>query len=116
MESIVKQLRDACDEVGEVDFRESYSGRAMYGRKCVGIVGSMSECMAVIAHIIGTMTQEVFDAAIDASDGEENAAYDLNDEVQKMQEKLINFSFDSMGLDVIIYWPSIQPELEEEEE
>jgi hypothetical protein len=110
MESIVVQLRSACDEVADVEFRESYSGRGMYSRKCVGVVGSMTDCMAVIAHVVGTLTQDVFDAAINAGDGEENAAYDLNDQVQEAQANLLNFSYDSMGLDVIVYWPSIEPE------
>ena len=114
MESIVKQLREACEDSGDVEFRESYSGRAMYGRACVGIVGSMQDCLRVIAQVVVNMTEDVFSTAIDAADGEENAAYDLNDKVQEMQTELLRFSYDSMGLDVIIYWPSIKPESEDE--
>lgn len=110
METIVKQLRTACDNAGDVQFRESYSGRGMYGRACVGIVGTMDDCMAVIAEINATLTQELFDTAIDAGDGEENAAHDLNDAVQAMQRQLFRFSWDSMGWTTIVYWPAIDPE------
>ena len=110
MESIVSLLRSACEEVGDVEFRESYSGRGMYGRECVGIVGMMDDCFAVIAHVQTALTQELFDTAIDAADGEENAAYDLNDKVQEMQRSLMRISYDSMGRDVIVYWTAIAPE------
>lgn len=113
MDSLVKQLREACEDSGEVSFRESYSGRAMYGRDCVGIVGSMEQCLRVIAQVTTNLTQEAFEAATD-SDNNWNEACTLNDKAQEMQTNLLRFLYDSMGYNVIVYWPSIKPEPEDE--
>jgi hypothetical protein len=113
MESIQKQLQAACDDMGgECELRDNYSGRAMYGKRCIGITGSMRDCQKVIASVLGTMSQDLFDTAIncDDSDREATAAYDLNDKVQEAIDSLMAFSWDSMGLDVIVYWPDIEPE------
>lgn len=115
MESIQKMLKDACGEQGDMSaFRNDYSGRGMYGRKCIGITGTMADCQRVIAAVIGQMTQELFDTAIDCDEGEENAAYALNDSVQEAIDKLLDFSWDSMGFDVIVYWPRIEPLTDDE--
>jgi hypothetical protein len=59
-------LRDACNDSGEVEFRHNYSGRAMYGRECVGITGDMSDCMLVIGEIIKQQKEEPsFDDDVD---------------------------------------------------
>jgi hypothetical protein len=117
MESLQKMLSDACDDSGEVQFRNDYSGRAMYGRRCVGITGSWKDCQAVMASVTAAMAQDLFDTAIntDDSDREANEAYDLNDRVQEKINEIMSFTFDSMGLDTIIYWPSLEP-LEEDDE
>lgn len=114
MESLQKMLKAACEDSGEVNFRNDYSGRAMYGRRCVGITGTWDACQAVLASVSSEMVQELFGTAIDAADGDENAAYDLNDTVQDRLEKLMKFSFDQMGYDVIIYWPRLESLSEEE--
>lgn len=109
MESIQKMIKAACADMGDAaGFRNDYSGRAMYGRKCIGITGTMSDCQRVIAATIGQMTQELFDTAINCDDGEENVAYDMNDAVQEAIDKLLNFKWDSMGFDVIVYWPELE--------
>jgi hypothetical protein len=81
-------LRDACNDSGEVEFRHNYSGRAMYGRECVGITGDMSDCMLVIGEIIKQQKEEPsFDDDVDT---------------------LLDFKTDSMGRDVIVYWPQLE--------
>ncbi len=114
MDSIQKMLKDACEDIGEVSFRNDYSGRGMYGRKCVGITGSRSDCQRVIGAVLQQMTQELFDTAIDSSEGEEQAAYDLNDVVQENIDKLMQQSMDSMGLDVIVYFERLAPLTDDE--
>jgi hypothetical protein len=111
MESIQKQLQAACEDSGEVQFRNDYSGRMMYGRKCVGITGSWKNCQSVIAHVIGAMTADVFDVTMD---GDEMEADDLHNTVQTNIEELMSFSFDQMGHDVIIYWPDLESLSDEE--
>jgi hypothetical protein len=78
-------LKSICeDSGGEVEFRNSYSGRGMYGSTCVGIVGSMSDCMVVIGEVI---------KSAEGNPGFEDTV-----------DQLLSFSTDSMGRDVILYW------------
>lgn len=115
MDSVQKLLKAACEDMGEeVSFRNDYSGRGMYGKRCVGITGSRGDCQRVIAEVLRQMTQELFDAAIDCDEGEENAAYDLNDAVQENIDKLMHQSMDSMGLDVIVYFERLEPLTDDE--
>lgn len=116
MESVQKMLSAACEDSGEVEFRNDYSGRGMFGRKCVGITGSRSDCQRVIAAVLQQMTQELFEASIDTddSDREAKAAYDLNDTVQENIDKLMQQSMDSMGLDVIVYFERLEPLTDDE--
>lgn len=114
MESVQKMLKAACEDSGEVEFRNDYSGRGMYGRKCVGITGSRNECARLVGEVIKQMTQELFEHAIDCEDGQENAAYDLNDQVQQGIDKLLDQSMDSMGLDVIVYFERLEPLTDDE--
>lgn len=88
MYTLQELLRDACNDSGEVNFRHNYSGRGMYGRECVGITGDMDDCMAVIGEVIKQQREEPgFDDAVDT---------------------LLNFSKDSMGRDVILYWSDLE--------
>lgn len=109
MDSIQSQLQAACNDSGEVSYR-TYSGRGMYGRNCVGITGSMQQCLAVISSVIQSLTQSLFDTAINCADDskEEAAAYDENDQVQKLIGELLSFDKDSMGYDVVVYWPDME--------
>jgi hypothetical protein len=115
MDSLQKMIKAACTDMGdEAGFRNDYSGRGMYGKRCVGITGTWKDCQRVIAAVLGNLTQELFDASIDCDEGEENVAYDLNDKTQTAIDQLMNFSFDQMGYDVIIYWERLEPLTEEE--
>jgi hypothetical protein len=117
MDKLQKMLKDACEDMGdECQFRNDYSGRGMYGSKCVGITGSWKDCQRVIASVLGTMSQDLFDTAIDCDDDGENEAYALNDTVQEQIDKLMAFTFDSMGYDVIIYWERLEPLTDDEED
>lgn len=116
MDSVQKLLKAACEDSGEVQFRNDYSGRGMYGKRCVGITGSMRECQRVMASVATALAQESFETAIDCDEGEENAAYDLNDQVQKGLDSLMSFRTDSMGLDVIVYFEDLEPLTEEDDD
>lgn len=88
--TLQQQLSDACDETsGEVDFRNSYSGRGMYGAACVGIVGSMQDCMSVIGQVI------------------KNAAFG-NEGLDEVVDTLLQFKTDRMGRDVVLYWEQLE--------
>lgn len=86
-----------------------YSGRGMYGKTCLGYVGSDS---ALFIFDLAKLLAER-DTSIEAS----------ADDVREMMESLGSGSKDSMGLDTITYFRSIgvepgakQEEEEEEEE
>lgn len=109
-----KKLQELLSDSGCVSVRE-YSGRGMYGKKCLGITGSTRECMRAISDAVTSLMQESFDAAIDATeDSEVDSAHEINDENMDIVSQLLNYDKDSMGLDVIIYWPRIEFEGEEE--
>jgi hypothetical protein len=83
-----KKLIALINESGDFAAR-SYSGRAMYGRRCVGV----------------TCTNQ-FKALASITEG---VVWD--DEPETMREWIETMDetrIDSMGIDVIIYWPRIE--------
>lgn len=99
MTTLAQLIKDtSSDLAGDVDFRKSYSGRGMYGAECVGIVGSHQQCMSIIAEVI----KELHSVGDDGFD----------DNV----DELMCFETDSMGRDMIYYWPQIQWEGEPDED
>ncbi len=96
--TLQQRLKDAVENMGgdadEVSFYNGYSGRGMYGRKCVGITGSMGDCLSVLGELI--------------KEAKEEAGFD------DMVDTLLGFRQDSMGRDVILYWPELE-DIEEDE-
>ena len=97
MEAIARLLEEYAEQFGEVSFYNDYSGRGMYGRKCVGLSGSLRDCMQVIAEVI--------------KDAHLCEQLNFNDVV----DTLLDAQQDSMGRGVILYWPEITA-LEEPQE
>lgn len=107
--NIAKLIEDAVEKFNcqagrrhGVGFRESYSGRGMYGRECVGITGHEDDCRKVIAMVI-------------------NAAWatppaDSDLDFRSMVDSLLGFRRDIMGIDIILYWEDIQQEGDDGEE
>lgn len=103
--NLIERLKDACEYSGEVSFRDDYSGRGMYGKECVGISGGYSACQRLIGEVIIQLGQDMQDATTDQHlEAFEDAI-----------PKLLNFNSDSMGRDVILYFPSIKAEVAEAE-
>lgn len=94
---LVKMLENTCD--GDVSFRSNYSGRGMYGQTCVGLVGGFEDCMKVISSVICEMHEE----SIRDFEDEVETSVDFSEAV----ETLLDFRQDSMGLQVIVYWPRL---------
>jgi hypothetical protein len=90
---LIKALRAALDHVNKLGtysrhYRfSSYSGRSMYGRQCVSVAVPSGACMSDIILFMGDLWQEL---------GE--------------------YQRDSMGLDVVYYWPSIPCDEKDEDE
>lgn len=68
-------LVDAAEEAG-VEYRTDYSGRGMYGAECFGVEGNHSDFL----RFMRLLDDDLF-------------------------EDLADPSTDSMGMDIIFYWP-----------
>ncbi len=77
-------------------YPRSYSGRAMYGDQCLGVV--CKNVHDVIPKVINELTNELSD---------ENYMIDKSD-IEEICELLEGAKTDSMGLDSVIYWPGIR--------
>ena len=99
-------LKDACerseDSEYDVSFRNDYSGRGMYGRNCVGIVGSESSCLKVIAEVIKGAREELKKVQLGSSEHEGDMLFG------QVVDTLLNYDRDSMGRSVILYWPQLE--------
>lgn len=73
----------------EVDFRADYHGRSFV--ECVAIVGCEDQCLAVIAEVINELHE------IDA--------VNFSDCI----EALLKHKTDSMGRQIVMYFPEIEP-------
>lgn len=91
-------LKAACEDAG-LDYR-SYSGRGMYGDRCLGVTGK--DVPSIFADLL-----EAFS----------NMYTDEGDvDMSSVAELFRRTKWDSMGLDVIVYWPRIKWVDEEEDE
>lgn len=102
MTTLQEMIEEACkqteDSEHEVHFRNSYSGRGMYGQQCVGITGSHKGCMQVIGQVIK-------DAATEMVDSIENPG--AESKYAGVVDTLLDYDQDSMGRDIILYWPQL---------
>ena len=124
MRSVQEVLKEACDESGEdVTFNNDYSGRGMYGACCVGITGTAITCRQVIAYAIKELSYSLSRVAKESVDPDYSATdddlADTENGFDSAITELMSFNQDSMGFDVILYWPNLKPllpcpELEEE--
>jgi hypothetical protein len=92
-QKIVELIKEICDDGNDdsVSFYNGYSGRCMYGEQCVGITGSMSSCMQVIAEAI-------------------KHAHNITDRLDfnAVVDTLLDIHQDTLGRDIIIYWPRLE--------
>ena len=106
MQSIQQLLKDACeqseDSEYDVSFRNDYSGRGMYGRNCVGIVGSETGCLKLIAEVLKGAREELKSVQPGSAEWENDQLFG------EMVDTLMNFDRDSMGRSVILYWPQLE--------
>ena len=97
-----KELIELFDNAGYN--AQSYSGRGMYGKYCLGVVIEHSDPSKVLTDII-----------LDCCQFCGHEAEQL-EKVQWLCGNLNDMRSDSMGRDMIVYWPGIKwQELDEEE-
>lgn len=101
-----KPLFDAILQVAEEEEYKvrSYSGRAMYGRRCLGVIGQIDSFkfgMQVALFMAQTK--------IDEEESSENCVYVDN-------LPMTHSRMDNMGLDMVLYFPHIAVTEEQENE
>jgi hypothetical protein len=90
------QLDDICD-AAQIDYEavdKFYSGRAMYGAKCIGVTGTPGDGISFGIAL-----------AVVLPEGDEDARDDM---LQQIYAIVRNTRTDSMGRDMITYWPGLE--------
>lgn len=110
--TLQEMIREACegqqggDSGAAVRFRKDYSGRGMYGRGCIGVVGDHRGLVELQTQIILEMTATI---AARARAGDDAGLADAEAEFEENLVALLNYSTDSMGREWVFYWPSLEP-------
>ena len=78
---------------------QSYSGRAMYGRQCVGVTVSDAEERTLAVRLLRS---GIDDSVV--GDSDEVTVHDVLDAIENLMDDARS---DSMGHDIIVYWPSL---------
>lgn len=84
MRTIVDVIKEEICDGEDIRFYEGYSGRGMFGRKCIGVV--CYDPLRTIVNICDAVRNEGYDDCSDLED----------------------IRMDSMGYDSIVYFPSIE--------
>jgi hypothetical protein len=82
---------------------QSYSGRAMFGRRCLGVTMS--------ALTLGKLISELMEQCL-MSDPDGGDEYD---DMHKAAQAVKGIRWDNMGMDMIYYWPDV-PFTDDEDE
>ncbi len=104
-QALIKAIKSACDDAEDMRFRESYSGRGMFGRTCVSVVGCMQSFQQMMFTVLAESASELQDTTIDGT--EEEAAEAFSQHMSFIQH-ITDFKMDSMGLDTIFYWEDLE--------
>ncbi|WP_336881445.1 hypothetical protein [Rhodococcus globerulus] len=90
----------ACEIASDFEGVRSYSGRNMFGTKCIAVVGERF----VVA------TEFMFDLSVKLVEQRNSAGVDVDlwDVRDLMVNMAHNMRTDSMGLDTIFYWPHLE--------
>lgn len=104
----IKELLQTAAENTDCQYRDDYSGRGMFGSKCVAIVGDADNLVEAFKQVVLELTDRLFTDAIDAvGDEEHDDAYRTREEVGTHLETLLTRREDGMGLQYVWYWPKI---------
>jgi hypothetical protein len=102
----------AKDLLGQTEVQVmKYSGRGMMGRECLAITGSMKQCQNGIVDVLIAS----HDATVEAMLANKHSGSTIDDPFVALIRRLLTFSSDSMGRDVVLYWPDL-PWMEDEDE
>lgn len=88
--------------------RIDYSGRGMYGDRCIGIVGDLEECRRFERQLQTKLY-------VDEHQGEDDIENTIVNFVDWCDHQFPSSSQDSMGLSMILYWPRLEFDRDPEE-
>lgn len=100
----LKEMIRSQAECNELNCTTDYSGRFMYGKMCIGVIGTPEQCQQLVAELASELMTNVFEY----SDEDEDTAYDYHDEAQQALSVLMDYKTDNMGRSFIFYWPDLQ--------
>lgn len=80
----------------ELRFTADYSGRYMYGRECVGVIGSFRDIVSFVSSV-SRLAGEACDSP-----------HTLDLQINEFVSSIGNCQVDSYGLDTVCYWPSVK--------
>lgn len=102
---ITKATVDTAAYEAEVDVRDDYSGRGMYGETCWGVVGVTDSLCQFENELAKAATVEQYDGALEGSIDVESVLEVFSDKLTDIRRARRE---DSMGMDRIFYYPSIE--------
>ncbi len=112
MKILQEYLKEVAEEGADRSFQSNYQGRYMYGKGCLGIV--CENPIVVAFNVAENIMIDLYENAL-RSDNDVPAEEERR-QAEDLMALLKEFRVDTMGLDKIIYWPSVSyTEIEEEE-
>jgi hypothetical protein len=87
-------IQDLCEAIVDSEDVRSYSGRGMYGEKCLGVV-------------VKNPNQFLFELGVRVGEFKASQRLDMK-ELDCDIPKRLRIETDNMGMDMIVYFPKIQ--------
>lgn len=103
----VDALRDELPDLNESDIRTDYSGRGMYGRTCIGVVGSDPILFAFQLAVLIARGE----AGLEDGEDDQLTPFDIRSALEEIGAP----STDSMGYQTIHYWPNITVDTDDDD-
>lgn len=97
-------MQEYADDCG-VTVSNTYSGRFMYGKTCVSVAGGETEIQKLFKAVLLHYHQSWIEAENQRMIGNDDADPDISYE-ELLDLLLVNYKTDSMGLGIVVYWPT----------
>ena len=101
---LYRVMQKFADDYGVV-VSNDYSGRFMYGRQCVAVEGGTAEIQELFKAVVLDYHESWIEAENQRRLGNDATAPDILYE-ELLDLLLVNYNTDSMGLDIVVYWPT----------
>lgn len=101
-----KLLRDNLYDEARVN---SYSGRAMYGRRCLALSGDHSEVTRTIAQALSGLHDDIVNSEVHNNEwkSEPDRLQDIPN-FDRICSTLLDYRQDQLGIGIVVYWPNIE--------